>query len=108
MMSPTHMEAYDQNDYDPYNIRWSQDITQQFPPRKFVDLAIEWDETPCEERDHPLAMTANVPEYFMRKKLLKEITRMFDGIPEYGEAEIEAYTDYCTVAYQRLSIIDNV
>ena len=97
MISPTHMEAYDKRDYDPFSTRYEKDITKQFAPRIFVEKVLEWEEKPCEERDHPLTMTT--PEYFLRKTLKKEVENLFDGIPEYTFEDVDAYTEYLTVAY---------
>ena len=47
MISPTHMEAYNKADYDPYSVRYMKDVTRQFAPREFVDQALAWDEQPC-------------------------------------------------------------
>ena len=62
MLSPTHMECYDKNDYDPFSVRHPKDIELQFAPRGYVDQILEWENTPCEERDLPLAVT--MPEFF--------------------------------------------
>ena len=106
MISPTHMQAYDKNDYDPYTVRHMTDITLQFAPKEFVDQALDWDDKPCEEREHPLASTVNVSEYYLRKSLRKEVEKLFQGIPDYGEADIETYTEYLTIAFQRISVVD--
>ena len=44
-------------------------------------------------------MTTAVPEYFLRKAVRKEVEELFKGIPEYTDADVAAYTEYCTVAY---------
>ena len=107
MISPTHMEAYDKADYDPYSIRYSKDITKQFAPKEFVDLQLEWDEKPVEERDHPLVSKVSHSEYFLRKIMIDETSKLFEGIPDYKEEDILTYSEYLTVAYQRISVIDN-
>ena len=105
MISPTHMEAYDKNDYDPYNVRYPKDVTEQFVPKIYVDKALEWENKPCESREHPLKIL--MPDYKIRRVLQRDVETLFSGIPEYTEEDVKTYTDYLYISYQRLSVIDN-
>ena len=104
MLSPTHMECYDKNDYDPFSVRHPKDIELQFAPRGYVDQILEWENSPCEERDHPLAVT--MPEFFHKRLFREESEKMLSDIPGFSLEEVKAYSRYLTLMYDRLSIID--
>ena len=104
MMSPTHMETYDKNDYDPYSVRHPKDVSLQFAPRGYVDQILEWENIPCEERDHPLAVT--MPEFFHKRLFRDETEKMMSNLQGFTLEEVKAYSRYLTLMYERLSIID--
>ena len=69
-----------------------------------MDQILEWEEMPCEERDHPLAVT--MPEFFHKRLFRDEAEKMLSTLPGFSLEEVKAYSRYLTLMYDRLSIID--